>query len=609
MKKNKKIISIITLTFLMIGILISGKPMVSAAKSRRQMENLDRGLIAMKVSNGVYLGWRLLGTDSSNVGFNIYRDGNKINSQPITQSTNYVDGKGSTSSRYYIRPIINGIEQKSSNIVQVTNKNYISIPLKTLSGHTPNDASVGDLDGDGEYEIVIKQEMSPKDPSQNGYTGQTKLEAYKLDGTFMWRIDLGKNIREGAHYTPFIVYDLDGDGKAEIACKTADGTKDGKGKVIGSSSADYRNSNGRVLSGSEYLTIFDGITGAALATTNFDPARGKVSDWGDSYGNRVDRLLAAVAYIDGKRPSLIMTRGYYEKSVLVAWNWRNNKLSKVWKFDTSNSGNSAYKGQGNHNLSVADVDNDGKDEIIYGACAIDHDGDGLYTTGLGHGDAMHLSDMDPNRSGLEVWQCHEPKSNPAGSEFRDAKTGRLIFGIPSSNDVGRAMASDIDPRYRGYELWTSATKGVYNVKGQKITSSVPSINFGVWWDADYLRELLDGDKLDKWDYINSRLSRIYTLYKEGVTYNNGSKKNPCISGDILGDWREEIVLRSSNNKELRIFTTTIPTTNRLYTLMHNPTYRLAMTWQNVGYNQPPHPDYYLGDGMSTPSNPNIYLAH
>ena len=270
--------------------------------------------------------------------------------------------------------------------------------------YSPNDISVGDLDGDGEYELIVKWDPSnAKDNSQGGFTGNVYIDAYKLDGTQLWRIDLGRNIRAGAHYTQFMVYDLDGDGKAEVACKTADGTIDGTGTVLGDPAADWRNSDGYVLSGPEFLTVFNGQTGATLATASYEVPRGTVSDWGDNYGNRVDRFNATIAYLDGQRPSLVMARGYYTRSVLAAWNWRNGQFTNIWTFDTGHTGTpnpfADYRGQGNHNLSVGDVDGDGKDEIMYGACAIDDDGAGLFTTGWGHGDALHMSDMDPDRPG------------------------------------------------------------------------------------------------------------------------------------------------------------------------------------------------------------------
>lgn len=606
-------------------LLIALTALLTAATQERaphQMEKLGRGVVAVRQSESqVYIGWRLFGNDSPELAFNVYRaaEGNapvRLNDAPLTATTDFIDRQAPQTQalEYTVRPIVNGVEQVASAAfllrANTPVRPYLEVPLQTLPSHTPNDATVGDLDGDGEYELVLKQEMTPRDNSQSGVTGETKLEAYKLDGTLLWRINLGRNIREGAHYTQFLVYDLDGDGKAEVACKTADGTVDGKGQMIGEASADYRNEAGYVLSGPEYLTIFDGLTGAALATVPYIPPRGNVSDWGDNYGNRVDRFLACVAYLDGVRPSLVLARGYYTRAVLTAWNWRNGQLTERWVFDTrdGNPEHRKYEGQGNHNLSVGDVDGDGRDEIMYGACAIDDDGKGLFVTGLGHGDALHMSDMDPDRPGLEVFQPHE---TPAlyglnGSEFRDARTGALIFGISGENaDVGRGVAFDIDPRYRGYEMW-AARGGLYSCKGELITTRRPGqMNFGVWWDADPLRELLDNITISKWNWTTSAATTL--LSATGAASNNGTKATPALSADILGDWREEVILRAADNQSLRIYTTTIPAANRMYTLMHDRQYRLAIAWQNVGYNQPPHPGFYVGDGMSAPPVPRFYI--
>jgi rhamnogalacturonan endolyase len=589
------------------------------SKPLRRMEQLGRGVVAMYESDGkVFVGWRLLGTGPNDVAFNLYRKSGdaaavKLNDAPITKATHFVDNKVdlTKANAWFVRPVLEGTEQEASVSFGLKANSparaYLSIPLQTPPGHTPNDASAGDLDGDGEYEIVLKQEMRPRDNSQRGATGETKLEAYRLDGTFLWRINLGKNIREGAHYTQFLVYDLDGDGKAEVVCKTADGTVDGKGTVIGDAKADHRNDAGYVLAGPEFLTVFEGATGKAVATVDYAPPRGRVADWGDDYGNRVDRFLACVAYLDGVRPSVILCRGYYTRAVLVAWDWRDGKLTKRWTFDSDDgtAGNRAYRGQGNHNLSVGDVDGDGKDEIVYGACCIDDDGKGLYSTGLGHGDALHLSDLDPERPGLEVFDIHEKVRHDVGAEFRDAQTGKLLWG-KKSPDVGRGVALDIDPRHRGYEMWASGAglEGVWNVKGEKVSDRKPrSCNFGVWWDGDLLREILDRTTVSKWDWENGREREL--LRATGCGSNNGTKATPALCADILGDWREEVVLRSSDNKELRIYTTTTPTEHRLYTLMHDPQYRLSVAWQNVAYNQPTQPGFYLGDGMKAPPRPRI----
>lgn len=607
-------VSLLSSALLVTSLGLGNTPVTHAAGAR-QMEFLDRGVVAVKTGTGVFVSWRLLGTEGSNVSFNVYRDGTKVNASPITNSTNLQDTSGTSSSKYTVRAVVSGTEQAASAAASVWGNNYLSVPLSVPTGGTTpdgvaytysaNDASAGDVDGDGEYELIVKWDPSnSKDNSQSGYTGEVFIDAYKLNGTRLWRISLGKNIRAGAHYTQFMVYDLDGDGKAEVAMKTADGTKDGTGVVIGDASKDYRNSSGYVLSGPEFLTIFNGQTGKALSTVNYEPARGNVSDWGDNYGNRVDRFLAAIAYLDGERPSLVMARGYYTRTVLVAYNWRDGQLTKQWTFDSNTSGNSGYAGQGNHNLSVADVDGDGKDEIVYGAMAVDDNGKGLYTTELHHGDAMHLSDLDPDRAGLEVFQVHETPSN-AGVEFRDARTGQLIWGIPTTKDIGRGMAADIDPRYKGAEVW--ADGGLYTAKGQKIGTTLPSsTNFGIWWDGDLLRELLDSNRIDKWDYANSKTVNLLTA--SGVSSNNGTKSTPNLQADLFGDWREEVVWRTNDSSALRIYTTTAVTDKRIYTLMHDPVYRLGVAWQNVAYNQPPHTGFYLGDGMSTPPVPNIRYA-
>jgi len=608
--------------------------LAAGANAQRQMENLGRGMIAINKGGGeVYVGWRMLGTDLEDIAFNLYRSaagGNpvRLNDQLITESTNFVDGGADLGqvNSYFVRPVLNGVEQDPSEHftlpADAAVKQYISIPLQTPEGCTPNDASVGDLDGDGAYEIVLHQSPRGRDNSQGGLTGQPILEAYKLDGTFLWRIDLGRNIREGAHYTQFMVYDLDGDGRAEVACKTADGTVDGKGKVIGEAGADYHNERGYVLDGPEFFTIFDGRTGAELATTDYMPPRGDVSDWGDDYGNRVDRFLACIAYLDGQRPSVVMCRGYYTRAVLAAWDFRGGRLKRVWTFDSDDGtpGNSDYRGQGNHNLSVGDVDGDGKDEIVYGACAIDHDGKGLYSTGLGHGDAMHLSDIDPERPGLEVFAIHERPSHPYGANLREAATGKVIWGL-QLRDPGRGLAMDIDPRHKGYECWANNSDGLYNCKGQKISDAKPtSCNMGIWWDGDLLREILDGGSprrggglqggafIDKWDYVNGTATRLLAGGDYDCVTNNGTKANPCLHADILGDWREEVIWRTRDGRELRIFTTTIPTDHRFYTLMHDPVYRLSVAWQNVAYNQPTQPGFYLGQGMAAPPRPAIRTA-
>ena len=576
---------------LTILVLLAGQVI-----AQRQAEYLNRGLISVRVSNGNFISWRMVGSDPADVGFNIYEGSTKLNSSPITNATSYLHNGGSAGASYTVRAVVSGNEQGASETSLNLSTNYLEIPLSPPSSiYSPNDASVGDLNGDGQYEIILKWDPSDaKDNSQSGVTSNVFIDAYTLTGNRMWRIDLGRNIRAGAHYTQFMVYDLDGDGKAEMVCKTADGTRDGQGKVIGNASADYRNSSGYILSGPEFLTVFDGQTGRAVNTVNYVPARGNVSDWGDNYGNRVDRFLACVAYLDGQKPSVVMCRGYYTRTVLVAWDYSGGRLNQRWIFD-SNNGYSSYAGQGNHNLSVQDVDGDGRDEIIYGSCCIDDNGRGLWNSGLGHGDAMHVCDIDPNRSGLEVWGIHEGDTTP-GSALLDARTGAIIWKTGNS-DAGRGVSADLTSA-RGMECW-GGTSDLRTCTNGSAGSSPSSANFVIWWDGDLYRELLDGTTVSK--YGGGSL-----LSASGCASNNGTKSNPCLQADIFGDWREEVIFRTSGNNALRIYTTTTSTNSRFYTLMHDPAYRLAIAWQNTAYNQPPHPSFFLGEGMGAAPRPNIY---
>lgn len=611
--------------------------------TKLKMEHLGRGVVAVRKNPAeVFVAWRYLITDSFGTTFNIYRDGKKINDDPIKDVTFYID-KNSKGGTYSVKPIVNGkeIDDKSASwkLVDDAPPEYIDIPLdKPADGTTPagdkydyspNDCSVGDVDGDGELEIFLKWDPSnAHDNAHDGYTGNVLIDCYKLDGTRLWRVDLGKNIRAGAHYTQFMVYDFDNDGKAEMICKTADGSIDGIGKVIGDEKAnwvdpgsdmeqipavDFRKTGinpagtrnrGRIISGPEYLSVFEGKTGKCLDTIDYFPPRGDMMEWGDNYANRSDRHLACIGFLDGEHASAIMCRGYYTRTVLAAYDWDGKKLAVKWIFDSQKDGRQ-YEGQGNHNLYSADVDHDGKDEIVYGSCCIDHDGKGLYSTRLGHGDAMHITQFSRDFDGLQVFACHE---GGAGATFRDAATGKIIKQVKSSSDVGRCMAADIDPLNPGVEMWAGGGFGFRDIKGEIIhgifsdpnastlvgPANLP-VNFAVWWDGDLLREMLDRNTVSKYDWEQGRCTNLATF--TGCSSNNGTKSNPCLAADILGDWREEVIMRTNDNQHLRVYISTIPTKYRFHTFLQDPVYRNSVASQNTCYNQPTHTGFYFGPDL------------
>ncbi len=620
----------------------------------RQTEFLDRGAVAVPAADGkgVLVSWRKLYDDADGLSFNLYRDGKKLNARPIAVASDFLDASGTAASVYEVRGVANGKETALAKGVKVWAEGYLSIPLnKPADGKTPdgktysytaNDASIGDLDGDGRYEIILKWDpTNSHDNSQGGYTGNVYFDAYTLDGKQLWRIDMGRNIRAGAHYTQFQVFDYDGDGKAEIIMKTADGTIDGTGKVIGDASANWvegdgtiENSDrtgsirtpdgkllaqlqGRILKGPEYLTVFEGPTGRAVDTVPYLPGRTPETQnptpeqlkatWGDSYANRSERYLAGTAYLDGVHPSAVMARGYYGRTVLAAYDYRDGKLTSRWVFDSTAPGvPDGFSGQGNHQLSVADVDGDGKDEIVYGSMAVDDNGQPLWTAKMFHGDAMHVSDLDPSHPGLEKFGVHEEMRNNGykGSALISLSDGKVLWTTPAQNDTGRGLAADIDPRFPGAETWNSSSKGLYNIKGMVVADAHPrQTNFTTFWDGDTGSELLDGNKIFKWNWKSSQSDVLMEC--TGCMSNNGTKSTPALSGDILGDWREELVERTADNTALHIYSTNIPTEVGMTTLVQDSQYRLALAWQNTAYNQPPHTSFFMGYGMAMPPKPNL----
>lgn len=575
--------------------------------SKLQREHLGRGVVAIRENPAtVVVSWRYLSSDPADESFDVYRDGKKVNKKPVSAATFYKDVYSGNSATVYTVKALKGKSEGNYTLPADAPSGYLNIPLnRPAQGVTPvgdkytyapNDANIGDVDGDGEYEIILKWDPSNShDNAHDGFTGSTIFDCYKLNGKQLWRIDLGRNIRSGAHYTPFMVFDLDGDGRAEVVMKTSDGTMDGTGKMIGDANPDYRNDKGRILTGMEYLTVFNGLTGAAMSTIDYIPERGNVMDWGDNRANRSERYLACVAYLDGVRPSVVMCRGYYTRAVLAAFDWDGKELKQHWVFDTNNPGCEAYRGQGNHNLRVGDVDGDGCDEIVYGSCTIDHDGTGLYSTGMGHGDAMHLTQFAPDMKGLQVFACHENKCD--GTSFRETANGKVIWQFKSNIDVGRCMAADIDPTHEGVEMWSFSTDGIRDVKGELVAAKVQglSTNMAVWWDGDLLRELLDRNVVSKYDW-KKRVCNPLAVF-EGCMSNNGTKSNPCLQGDIVGDWREEVLIRTEDNSALRLYVSPIATDYRFHTFLEDPVYRISIATQNVAYNQPTQPGFYFGPAL------------
>lgn len=635
-----------------------------------QMEKLTRGVVSVPATSGAgrFISWRFLGTDPANTTFDVLCDGVTVKSG-ISDKTNFVHTTGAAGKKYQIVTKVNGEIVETSDEAMVFDDIYKQLPLdKPADGtnikgytysYTPNDCSVGDVDGDGEYEIILKwdpsnsQDNGHADSGSDEWTGNVLLDCYKLDGTKLWRIDLGKNIRAGAHYTQFLVYDFDGDGKAEVICKTAPGSIDGQGGYVNQAATDetikahnntatYYNGSGHVLSGAEYLTVFNGETGKAVHTIWYNPNRAgtynKVgahpsdkSFWGDNYGNRSERYLACVAHLDGadKNASAVMVRGYYTRAYLWAVDFDGSELKTKWlhasvsgtkaehydadwnmtsKVYTTNarggSGSKTMYSNGNHNISVADVDGDGCDEILYGSAALDNDGMLLYAVGFGHGDAIHVSDLVPSRPGLEVFDVHEDGPH-YGWDLHDAATGEIIYSATSSGDNGRGLAADIDATNPGAEFCSASDRQIRSaMTGEVISTKSTSVNFRAYWDGDLQEELLDGNQMDKWN--GNGTSRIYP--KSGKNFYdiansstcNSTKKTPNLLADILGDWREELILwDGSTGAALNIFTTNVETSFRVPTLMHDHVYRMGVAWQNTAYNQPPHLGYYL---------PNLYAT-
>ncbi|MCC5833565.1 MAG: rhamnogalacturonan lyase [Opitutales bacterium] len=607
-----------------VSVITALLALCAGLSAQMQVEALQRGLIAIQQEDGFYLSWRLLGTEPYETAFNVYRDGELLNEEPLSGATIFMDDEGSAESHYTVNAVIDGAEVDASEPARMilntegANAGYFDIPLQRPEtgpqggSYSPNDASAGDLNGDGHYEIVLMWEPSnARDNAHRGITDNVLLDAYTLDGELLWRIDLGPNIRAGAHYTQFMVYDFDGNGRSEIMVKTAPGTVDGEGNFIAKGpaadadhSAIYRNRAGYIIEGPEYLTVFDGLSGAELDTAEYFPVRGDVSAWGDSHGNRVDRFNAAVAYLDGERPSAVFQRGYYTRLTMAAWDWRDGKLTCRWTFDSDEPGNESYYGQGNHQLSVADVNNNGRHDIITGPAVIGSDGQGLHNVAEtinpdGHGDALHVTQMIKGDPTPYIFM---PFEGAGGLALRPGNSAEYLWYFHEGVDHGRGVAAELDPEMPGFHFWGSGEAGsnLFNFNGERVGNSPSSVNHVIWWNGELSRELLNRNTIEQWHIRENRPTRLLTA--EGASSINGTKANPNLQADLFGDWREEVIF-NLNDTHLRVYTTTMPTEYRLPTLMHDPVYRVAIAWQNSSYNQPPHPGYYIATDMLFPPPP------
>lgn len=628
----------------------------------RQMEKLDRGLIAIKTDGGVYLSWRLFdnednifGSADKNVSFNVYRDGKKISE--VATKTNYVDSTVGTN--YSVAPVINGVEGEKCNPVTAYNNSYFDIPLLKPDDETiydpsnnklatysffPADCSTGDVDGDGEYEIIVKWTSHERDVGTPAYSGTVHLAAYKLDGTKLWKndIELGKNVYSSAHTLQFLVYDFDGDGKSEVICQTSLGSKDGQGKYVSNaaqtdeeikaitdkenSTADYRSSSGVITKGEEFLTVFNGETGAAMDTISLPTTRGSENgvDYGDDFGNRSNRFVSDIAYLDGEKPYAIYLRGYYfgrngkQRTSIAGISWDGTALSPTYRFDTQKGqegyydGAYQYVGNGNHNCTVADVDNDGKDEFITGALCMEVNDDNEFRpkwcTYLQHGDALHIGNYDPTHTGFEFFTVHEDSGTNSlsgnditldfGMSVIDAETGNIMFHEGASADTGRGVMANVGAGGY-YQIWSAKNSARQSNGGTDFTTATsltgrntPSMNFRIFWDGDLYDNLLDGANITDWNGRN--MSNIFSARNYDCVSINGTKANPSLQADLFGDWREEVVYPTSDGTALRVFSTTDTTDYKIKTLMQDPVYRSGVAAEQTAYNQPPHVGFYMG---------------
>ena len=652
-----------------------------------EMEELGRGVVAVMANEegDVAVSWRYLSKDPRDIAFDIYRVEpkgvpTKVNSAPITNATFFID-KGAykgTKLGYEVRPVLfrqdsqdlqdSARTKNSVNLVNpVQKKDYDTkpcygrwivpenapigcfdipitpppddtLPDNATHGHHANDCSVGDADGDGEYELFVKWESNASRDNIGGWTGQTWFECLKVpSGKSLWKINIGYNINAGPHYQPFLVHDFDGDGKAEMIVRTAPGAVDGKGRVLtdagvwrlkekvkyfkpeetlSSYDPNFKASDETVgdwrhgthpLNTPEYLTVFNGLTGEAMDTVKYDPPFVNFWIWGDypkAAGNRSHRFLATTAYLDGVHPSAVMCRGYYNRSCLAAWDWDGHNLRERWFFDSESPRwrGKGFSGQGFHNLRAADIDFDGKDEIVYGSMCVDDDGTGMYSIHRGHGDQIHIVQSSPNHIGLQVFTCQE--HHPFGVILRDAKTGKIIWEYGAVNDTGNCLALDVDPVNPGVEFFGASMVGGIGMDGHRFGIArskgmyYATHRFGIWWAGGMERSLLPGSD-GPWSFGFDRRGGGAHRYYDFIDCdtNNSSKANPCLVADIFGDWREEALYRRRDNKAIRCYVSTFPTEYRFWSLMEDPCYRNGVAAENAGYNVCPEPSFYFGPDL------------
>ncbi|MBR2253786.1 MAG: hypothetical protein IJ895_05160, partial [Prevotella sp.] len=670
---------------LFLSCLVMAISLLAANADVQVKEKLNRAPVAVKTSQGILVSWRYLSSDGD-ATFSVYRNGTLLK-EGIADVTNYLDANGSAGDTYKVVSSKGGEAE-----VQAWDNMFtkISIPRpaarKTIvpdkSGkygtgrYRPDDISVGDVDGDGDYELIVKWfPDNQRDSGKEGLASATYIDCYEMDGTQKWRIDVGDGVRSGNHTTQFLVYDFDGDGKAEVIFKTAPDSKDGQGNYV-TQAGDAAiqaiapttvsvNSNGRVTAGAEFLTVFNGETGAAMKTIFYSPGRDGTafptgdcagnSYFGDSSYNRAERYNAAVAYLDGldKLPSAILQRGYYKACVIWAVDWDGTNLKTRWLHRGTSStawnlidaagtelanqdtdpvtsqGKSSF-GQGVHGISIGDVNGDGFDDICIGSATIGHDGKLMCATGFGHGDAIHLADLVPDRPGLEVMMPHEEKSSFGnyGYDVHDATTGEILTSATGAADNGRGMACDFVPSNYGSEFWSSFpievnSKGEVTKKDQRtfdcatgnaVYEKMADTNFRIYWTGDPFDQTFDGrydsdtkvcsPRIRSWNSTSGKILdfQYFTDYGKPQTCNT-TKATPCLQADLMGDWREELIMInyetdwSAPTCDLLIYSTPEPTNYKVPCLMEDHMYRMGIAWQNSSYNQPPHLGYSLAESL------------